>query len=343
MRGLFFSKQISNFFKLGSSGNSKNFTGVDIGSFFVKAVSVEKDKQQCIITGFNRRKIQSDVSKAVKEAITALPANKKEISLSLSGNGVILRYVTLPLMNKAELRKSMAFEVEKHIPFPLPEIYFDFSILKENKEAGKMLVVIAAAKKALVDGRIKLCKQLGYQMSFIDVDSLALSNYFEKVNQQKTGVCAIINIGANFTLLDIVEDGMLVLSRDINMGGNDFTKMLAERLNKNIQEAEEMKCAGLKQDFIPIVETVFNNLINGLKVSFDFYECSANRVIDKIFLTGGSCRMTGLADFLKRSLGQEINYINIDQNIFGMKESLNKDEFKKEIDFFPVALGLAIR
>ena len=206
-----------------------------------------------------------------------------------------------------------------------------------------MLVVIAAAKKALVDGRTKVCKQLDYQVSFVDVDSLALANYFEKVNQHKDGVYAVINLGADFTLLDIIEDGVLVLSRDIDMGGNDFTKILSERLNKSLQEAEEMKCAGLKQDFFATIESAFNNLINGLKVSFDFYECSANRVIDKIFLTGGSSRMPGLADFLKRSLGQEVNYIDLDQNIFSAKASIDINEFKKDVDFFSVALGLAIR
>jgi len=334
---------LKKYFK-GSFSESNSIIGLDIGSLFVKAISVERDKQQFTITGFCRHKVEANkLSDTVKDALASIPTKKKEICVSVSGQGVVLRYVNLPLMNKTELEKSISFEIEKYIPFPVSEIYFDFYILRENRNASKMLVLFAAAKKEVVDSRIKLCKELGYQVISVDIDSVALANYFEKIHGVGEGVYAVINIGASFTLLDVIEDGVLVLSREINVGGNDFYKAIVEHLGKDAQDMEALVKGGFKQDTAPIIEEVLNNLINGIKISFDFYECSANRVLDKVFITGGAIIIPGLIDFLKHSFDQEICRIVPAENSFKIAASLKRDDFIKEADFFSIASGMVLR
>ncbi|MDD5292240.1 MAG: pilus assembly protein PilM, partial [Candidatus Omnitrophica bacterium] len=259
------------------------------------------------------------------------------------GSNVVLRYVHIPIMSYEEVVKSMAFELERYIPFNKEEINFDFAILKKNKNTGKMLVLIVAAKKDLINSRISLCRELGYQVSFIDVCSLALANYFEFTSSIKDKVCAIVNLGASVSSVSIIEDGLLVLSRDIFIGGNDFTKKLSEVLNKDFKEAEELKMGPLNDSLLQSLEPVFSNLTKELKVSFDFYETQENRLIDKILITGGSAHLKGMLDYMKHYLGQNIELVVFDEQKIKLSPSLDATKFKECFNSFTFALGMGFR
>lgn len=316
---------------------------LDIGSSYIKAISLERDIQTISITGFSCEKIEADAKTTIKKVLSRIPMKKKELAMSVSGQSVVLRYVNMPLMSDEELGKAMAFELEKHIPFDKNDVNADFTVLKKNKNTGKMLVLIAAAKKDLTNNRLNTIKELGYSPVFVDVCPLAMANYFEYARDSKEGVCAVINLGATLSSVDIIEDGLLVLSRDIFIGGNDFTKKIAEVLNKNIKESESIKLRSLDDNIIQSLEPTFTNLAKELKVSFDFYETQENRSIDKIYITGGSAQLKGLADFFKSFLGQDIELIKFNHDKFKLKPSLGLEEFENSFNFFTIALGMALR
>ncbi|MFC1709902.1 type IV pilus assembly protein PilM [Candidatus Omnitrophota bacterium] len=325
--------------------SSKNSSiSLDIGSTHVKAISLEKDSHSVYVTGFSCERVKADMKNAIKKALFKLPVKKKELAISISGQSVVLRYVNMPIMSHAEVVKAMSFELEKYIPFNKDEINFDFSILRKNQNSGKMLVLIAAAKKELVDIRMTLCQNLGFQASFIDVCPLAVANYVEYAKEAKDQeVCAVVNLGASISSVGIIENGQLVLSRDIFIGGNDFTKRLSESLNKSFEEAEEVKLNSLDDNSIQALDPVYNNLIKELKVSFDFYETQANRLIDRILITGGAALLKGIGETFKQSLGQEVGLITFKPGTLKLKNSLNEEDFRKKFNFYTIALGMAIR
>ena len=339
----FFVDNFKQLFKQSFSSTQNISIGLDIGSSYIKTISLQKDSQGINITGFACEKIGSNLKDTIKKAISSLATNKRQLALSISGHGVVLRYVNLPIMTYEETEKAMTFELEKYIPFPKEEVNFDFAILNKNKNTGKMLVLIAAAKKELVSKKLTLCQEIGHSLSFIDVDSLAIANYFECIEGIKEGVCAIVNLGAGVTALDIIEDGSLVLSRDIFIGGNDFTKKISEGLNKDFEESEKLKIASIDDDKLMLLEPVFNNLAGELKVSFDFYETQANRLIDKIFITGGSAQLKGIAEVLRQALGQEVRLISYNPDKLNLSASLDVEEFKRKFNYFTIALGVALR
>lgn len=339
----FFSDNLKQLFKPSFLALQNVSVSLDIGSAYVKAVALEKSSQTINIADFKCERIEKDVKDALFKVLSSLSVKKKELATSVSGQNVALRYVNLPAMSNEELSKSMNFEIGKYIPFKKDEINFDTTVLKKDKDKEKMLVLIAAAKKELIESRISLCRGVGYFPNFIDVCALALANYFEFLSGAKEGVYAVVNLGASFSSVDIIEDGLLVLSRDIFIGGNDFTKRVSEVTNKDFKDSEEIKLRALNEDLIQSLESVFNNLLRELKASFDFYETQADRLIGKIFITGGSSQLKGLKEFLTHSLGQDIEAISFNSDKLRLSPSLNAEDFKKNFNFYTVALGMALR
>jgi len=319
-------------------------TSLDIGNAYVKAVSLKKDDHGAVtVMGFGCEKIGDDVKTTIKNVLSKMPTNKKDVALSVAGRGVILRYITLPIMSYEETVNSMAFELEKYIPFSPEDINFDFSILKKNKNTGKMLVLIAAAKKELISQRLKLCEEVGCRPRCIDVGPLAVANFCSEIEQVREGVCAVVELGSSATSLDIIEDGLLVLSRDIFIGGNDFTKRIGENLGKNFEEAEQLKVSGAAEEIASSMEVVLSNLIGELKVSFDFYETQSNRLIDKILLSGGSARLKVVVDAFRQSLGQEVFLIEHDPQKLKIDPAVDAEQFRKQFNYLVVAIGTALR
>ncbi|HDZ91575.1 MAG TPA: hypothetical protein ENH37_13005 [Deltaproteobacteria bacterium] len=90
---------------------------------------------------------------------------------------VIVRYVELPLAVRENLRDALGYEMEKYVPFSRDEVYFDFQVLKEDKEAGTMRVLLVAVRQSSVAPYFALTERLGVKLSGIEISSTAIANY----------------------------------------------------------------------------------------------------------------------------------------------------------------------
>src|SRR5947207_894638 len=105
----------------------------------------------------------------------------KTAAISVSGNSVIVRYVKLPKLTRAELQQTIQFEAEPYIPFAIPEVNMSFHILGDVMEEGqpKMETVLVAAKKELIEQRLEVLTTVGLRPVVVDVDAFTLENAYE--------------------------------------------------------------------------------------------------------------------------------------------------------------------
>jgi type IV pilus assembly protein PilM len=145
--------------------------------------------------------------------------------------------------------------------------------------------------------------------------------------------------------LDIIENGIPRLSRDIHIAGSNFTQKLMEIFNLDFKAAEELKInpdAERAKSISAAIETVFANLASNIRTSFDYYESQSTTSVGKIFLSGGGSKFTGLKDMLGNLLGIEVEYWDPFKKI---KLTNDSDAQKAKVlsDRLAVAVGLALR
>jgi type IV pilus assembly protein PilM len=257
-------------------------------------------------------------------------------------------------MSISEAKNAAGFEAEKHIPFPLDEVFIDCYILKQIPEENKMLVLVAAARKDLVQQRIDLLRQLRLEPNLIDVDSIALANIYNRLSPKVQSVAsdaaapvkeaALLNIGASFSSICILKDGMPRFVRDIFIGGNDFTKRISNILGLEIIDAEKAKC-NPNSDWANIIascETVLNNLANEVRRSFDFFESDTNSTIGSLYLSGGGSCLKGIDDIFRNYLNIEVKFLD---PLAGIKinEGIDIESLKSQSPKLAVAVGAALR
>lgn len=322
--------------------------GVDIGSHSVKIVRLEAGKDNFKVLGFGIEKVaDKNYRDALSRAmVKAGVSSDQSAVLSVSGQGVVSRYIELPLMNKSELESSMKFEIEKYVPFPLGEVSVDYAVVNEMREKAKMVVLIVAAKNELVARKCNIAKEVNLNLRGMDLDCLALANFASEIaGVGGEGNCyGIINIGKTVSNIDIMAGGIPYLSRDIFIGGDEMTKKLAETLELEYPEAEKLKIdpGKKKEELTGILDPVLNNLAAEIRVSLDYFEARNNMAVDRIYVSGGSSRIEGLEDYMNHLLAVDVSKLDYCGNL-KFDEAVDVNEFKASSDFLAIASGLALR
>lgn len=321
--------------------------GLDVGTTYVKLVKLKCHGKGTELADYRIERSDADLGKTLK-VVSGWLDKKAVINTSVSGASTVMRYALFPKMSRDEFSKSIGFEIQKHIPFPIEESYSDNSILKDDLPDNKMLVLLAAVKKDFLNQRLALFKEAGINVNAVDIDSLALINDFNfnyLAQEAAKKIVALLNIGAIQSNLSILESGIPYLSRDIPFGGNNLTQSIMENAGVDLNTAEQMKVNPEKETLDkvkPVIESALNNLSSEIRTSFDYYESQNASSATKIFISGGGALLTGIKETLGALLNIEVELWEPFKQI-KIPASIDQQKLKSLSAQLAVAAGLAIR
>ncbi len=321
--------------------------GLDIGTQSIKCVKLKVNAGDAELVSFDLEESQLDPVEILKKIKHAEDADL--VNISFCGSSTVIRYVNFLKMNKSELKQALKFEAQKHIPFSLNEVSLDAEILRSDLPENKMFVLIAAVKKELVQQRLKILEISALRPNIIDIDSLALVNAFNfnypkaEVPENKS-VC-LLNIGSTISNVNIINNGIPCLSRDIHSGGSNFTKKLMDIFSIDFKEAEKLKISPEADNANKVkaaVESVLTNLAAEIRTSFDYYESQNTSNVVKIFLSGGAGKIPGLGEMLAGYLGIQVEFWDPFRKVT-ISDKVDTQKLNQFAGQFNVAVGLALR
>ena len=194
----------------------------------------------------------------------------KEVAASLSGNAVIVKKISLPVMTASELDESIYWEAEQYIPFDIQDVNLDYQILDAgdgHDRKGTMEVLLVAAKKEKIADYTGVIAQAGRTPVVVDVDAFALQNAYELNYGFEPGtVVVLLNAGASAININIVANEQSVFTRDVSLGGNAYTEAVQRELNLPFESAELMK-KGMPvdgatfEDVLPVLRAMTENVM----------------------------------------------------------------------------------
>jgi type IV pilus assembly protein PilM len=302
---------------------SRAVVGLDIGSSAVKAVELKPAGKGFRVAAFGLEPVPADAivdgaimdAAAVSGAIRRLFAGNKafrasEVCASLSGNAVIVKKITLPVMTATELDASIHWEAEQYIPFDIQDVNIDYQILDPGtgpEARGGMEVLLVAAKKEKIGDYTSVIAQAGKTPVIVDVDAFALQNAYEANYGvgETAQVVVLMNAGASAININILQGDQSVFTRDISMGGNAYSEAVQKELDLPFEAAEQLK-RGIPvdgatiEDALPVLHAVTENVLLEIQKTFDFFKATAaSDQIDRIMLSGGASRVDGFAEMLQ--------------------------------------------
>ncbi len=110
----------------------KSFTKILLADYAIHSISPEGQKEER----------ETVIINLIKAFISKNRIKKEKVSVAIPRDKVVARFIKLPIATKENLRKVLEYEASRYTPFENGEFYFDYHILKEEKEWLYLFVLL---------------------------------------------------------------------------------------------------------------------------------------------------------------------------------------------------------
>ena len=156
-----------------------------------------------------------------------------EVVVGLPRRATVLRFLDLPSVEEEDLDGLLAYEIEKHLPFPPDEACFGFQVLERN--GGRVKVLVVAARRADVESAVEQVRRLGLQPTAVDVSALAAADAVLSGRRRKAETLALVGINGREAEVTVIERGTLRYSRAVPLDQGDQRESLLRELERALE------------------------------------------------------------------------------------------------------------
>jgi len=343
---------------MGLFGRKRTSIGLDIGSGFVKVVEVDHSGDQPEVVRVAMRPLLPDaivegeimdyglVSEAVQGLFQDLGLKGADVVTAIGGHDVIIKKIEMDRMKEADAREVIRWEAEQHVPFDIKSVELDFQILDPESEGLQMQVLLVAAKRELVDNKVGLLQDAGVNPVIIDVDAFALHNAFEhNYPDSLDGIIALVNVGHETTNVNILEDGIPILTRDIPFGTRRIREALQRERGLTAEQAEDVvQARETVHDLETFVDSSADEVAVGIERASAFLMTrESGDSVGRIFLSGGGARIPSMASMLGKRMGVPTELVNSFERTPVQPSAAGDISIDEAAPMLLLPLGLALR
>jgi general secretion pathway protein L len=106
---------------------------------------------------------------AVRSLLERAGESRARARLCLGQEEALVRRLNMPAATEENLRQVLAFEMDRLTPFRAEEVYFDYRVLARDPAAGNVSVLLAVARRELVDARVEQVRAAGVNVQGVSV------------------------------------------------------------------------------------------------------------------------------------------------------------------------------
>lgn len=270
--------------------------------------------------------------------------------IGVPGQQTFSRFCKLPPVDEKKIPDIVRFEASQQIPFDMDDVVWDYEVFRAEGSPD-VEVGIFAMRKDLVRKHIEYFTSHGINPSIIQALPSALYNFcrFDGQGGSEQGkATVIIDVGAQKTDLIIVEPNS-AWSRNIPLGGNNFTEALVKAFKLSFAKAESLKRTAATSKYarqiFQAMRPVFAELVAEVQRSLGFYSSTHREIeLHKVLACGNAFRLPGLQKYLENNLTIPGGVFKLDKFAkLVPSQTANAPQFTENLLSFGPAYGLAIQ
>jgi type IV pilus assembly protein PilM len=346
----------------------KEILGLDIGSHSIKAVGMRMTSKGPLLTYSETKRIPPDgkedpdlIARTLRTLWSEGGLKETNISLAVSGEGVLVRRITLPSMPAKELQEAVRWEMKGGLSYSIEAARVEFRVLKEFVQEGvnRLDLIAAACPVDLIQRTVSMVQEAGLKLVRLTVIPQALCNVLRLSRRiDREGIVAVADLGARKTGIYLFEDGVLQFSREATPGGADITQAILEGMGLDsdpgpgFEKAEEIKMElGILTDTKTperskisfLMRPVLERLTAEIGRSFDYFQNQFHAgTIDRLLLAGGGANLKNISTYLADGLRLPVEIFhpleeNIPEKMLAGTQSSNPVS-----PFYSIAVGAAL-
>jgi type IV pilus assembly protein PilM len=311
---------------------------LDIGSYSIKALYLNKTFRGCKLNHFSHTIIQKDpklsnyeqLTEAVKSVKKDNNYNPEQVVVIYPADKTTNRTLTLPFRDKKRIELAIPIELEEQLPFPIEDSVYDWQIV-ENLPRGSKIIVTVTMKKDL-DLFIAALKDADIDPDIVTPGSdalFSLLNYLklgkETVETEKDGKTVteikyhpvvIVDVGHTKSNVVISKRGIPEYARLVNYGGDYITRRIMEDYAISYEEAEKSKIDvgyiitegeenNYTEDqvkFSDLLKESYDIIIRDINQAIASYKAEKKETINHCYIAGSGWQTRNFTEYMSKEL-----------------------------------------
>lgn len=297
----------------------KPIIGLDISATSIKLMSVDTKKWTVLGYGsvdVDPAKMESSldndgvyISEQLKKLIkekTLGNFNSNHVIMSIPTSRTYSRSVTVSADKSGPLDEAIRSEAEQYIPIPLAQLYIDFEVTSQSKDATTALM--CAVPQKIVDNCVSAARDSGLEVVMIEPGMLSVARLLRYAEDGSLPT-VIVDIGAASTDVAII-DGTIKVTGGIPIGGNTFTLNISEKMKVTLEKAHQLKVLnGLnpspkQKKIVESLEPNLKKISQEIKKIIRYYieRVPDARTIEQVIIVGGGSNVPGIGEYFTNEL-----------------------------------------
>ena len=341
----------------------ESVVGLDVGPDAIRAVELHRTSRGREVAAIGREPMprgsiaggeivdREAVTEAIRRTLDGRGSRTRRVAAAVAGKAVIVKRVTLPLMDEDDLAGSIRSEAEHYIPFDTSDVNLDYQVLQAGSDGANrasMDVLLVAAKKDRVADWAGVISRADGVPVVIDVAAFALQNAFELNYGVDPGrVSMLVNAEAGGLNINIVEGGQTLLTRDVSPGG--VAEALPSEPDASFVDTGPLEEGPPRGGAGPgagdsVAGAVGEHLLLEIDKTLGFFRSAtpAGRV-DELVVSGGSAGAPGFLPALEVRLDVPVSLFDPFRRVRCDPGRWGEDRRPESDAAFAVAVGLALR
>lgn len=253
-----------------------------------------------------------EYAKLLKFTVQKARVTAKYVTASLPVSHIFHAVINLPIVDEKELPHHVAAKVKKMLPQPIEQMQVVHQVIPQTGEAKAKSIktLVTAAPKNIVRFYTNIFQKAGLQLDELETEAFALERSLVGVDR---ATVMVVDIGAERTNFFIIDQGLPVTHRSVQMGGDVLGAILQEKLGLSAEEIMAVKqdLSKLPGNKIPAEAfmRLIDPIIKEIQYSFDLFlhqTGNENKRPEKIILTGGACLFPPIAEMIRESFSMKV-------------------------------------
>lgn len=249
------------------------------------------------------------LAEELKHYISMFKIKTKDLVFSITSKRIASKEVLIPYVKEKQIKGIVDINASEYFPVSNIENYaINYSILEivKKDDSTQYRLSVTATPNELLSHYNLLAKEMKMKIAHIDYAGNAILQVLKsQINYGE--VCAILQLGYDNTVINVLDGGVLIMQRSVSAGLNALIASVSESLtldeNRSIAFLEDNNIDKIAGAY-PEVKYVLDSMITSITRIFDFYNGRySEHPITSVKFIGDATFVNGIGPTLSNGLG----------------------------------------
>ena len=252
---------------------------------------------------------------AIKQGLQGEGFTAKKIVFTISSKRIANKEALIPFCKENRIKDIIQINASEYFPITNLDNYtIDYSILEvvTNENVKNYRLSVTATPNELIEQYYALAKAMGMGVETIDYSGNSILQLL-KLQTAGEGVDAVLQFGAESTVVNIMNGSTMVMQRSVPYGRIAIADAVKSSRDITDEEADAVlmeEDLGQLTTMHPDVADAVRSLLSSIGRILEFYRArNAEHPVERVFIIGDVTSINGLPELVNSEMDYEVEVV----------------------------------